>query len=105
MVSRVVFVCEEDKAMFELVKGKYNLYYRCMKYDRENRQDNENVCMNRLSLKDAYMMYSILEDLENKGRLTAGASGREKWIDYKIISADDELIFVTIYNHNYLKGV
>lgn len=47
------YYCGIDGKRMQLSEGKYTLYWRCPKYEEQNRDPGEKSCQNRLSWKEA----------------------------------------------------
>lgn len=101
--EETIICCGVDGDMLRLCPGKYSLYYRCPRYEFKNRNRDEKVCMNRLSLSDAEIIYSVLEDMEDEGRLKAGESGRIMHLAYEIAEVNEMYIKVYVINHKKVK--
>ena len=101
--NETILLCGVDGARFKLVDGKYSTYYRCPKYELVHRINDEKVCMNRLSLDDAKLIYSELEEMEEDGSLKAGNGGRIYHLQYKIAQITEHFITVFVVNMKKIK--
>jgi hypothetical protein len=98
-----IFFCGVDGARFFLTKGKYSLYYRCPKYELKNREGDEVVCMNRLSIDDQELLFSELEDLDDEDKIKEGLTGQIRHLLYEIVDVNEDYIKVYVINKNKIK--
>lgn len=92
-----IFLCGVDGKRLELTNGKHSLYYRCPCYRRENREDDD-VCMNRISLKDQESLFNELEQLQKNNCLFYGQGGRAGHLAYEIKDAEKDYLAVYVLN-------
>lgn len=94
--NTTVLYCGKCGAKLELIPGKYSLYYRCMRYDRKNRAEGEKSCPVKISLTDAELLYTELENLEFDGDLQNGVKGRVGNVNYTVRENIPELVRVEV---------
>lgn len=96
-----IFCCGIDGKELKLVMGKHSLYYRCPNYEKEEREEEDEVCMNRLSLKDLDILYAELEQMRFDRRIKPGEHGRKIHLVYEI--AEVNPFYIKVYVVNTLK--
>ena len=98
----VIFFCGLCGSRLMLQKGRHTIYYRCPKYERENREKEEKVCTNRISLLDSDYLLSELESVQMRGELKVGFKStlKEFFTFYKSFDISYE---ITEINEDYIK--
>lgn len=99
----IIFKCGVDGKPFKLVPGKYSLYYRCPDYEFSQRGTGKEVCMNRLSFREAGMLTREIEKLRDEGMLAKGETGRIPGFMYEVAEVDDGYIAVYVVNTSKIK--
>ena len=108
----VIFFCGLDGERLLLQEGRHTIYYRCPKYKKENRNENEKPCINRISLLDANFIYDELEYVQASNELKEGYKGviKEYYtfvksfdISYEIKEINEDFIKVYLINNNRQK--
>lgn len=98
----VIFYCGLCGSRLMLQKGRHTIYYRCPKYEKEHRTNEETVCTNRISLLDANWLLDELEVLQATNELKEGKKGtiNEYFTFYKSFDLSYEIKEI---NEDYLK--
>ena len=81
-----------------LCKGKYNLYYRCPRYDRRNRPPGQKACTNRMSIRERNLLLDRLWRAYENGTFVPGLRGEEGDVVYEVSELNDFYITVRIVN-------
>lgn len=95
--------CGVDGERLKLVKGKYSIYYRCPKYEKDNRDEYESVCTNNISLKDKQYICSIIQEKYNQGLLRENYEHNYMHIRFRIVSINKNEIKVLVINKKKIK--
>lgn len=96
--KKIIFICGVDAKRMLLCKGKYNLYYRCPRYDRRNRSPGQKACTNRMSIRERNLLLDRLWRAYENSTFAPGLRGEEGDVVYEVNELNDFYITVCIIN-------
>lgn len=100
-MATIQFLCGLDGETMQLTEGKYSLFYRCPCYYKENREEEQPVCNNSLSLKDAQKIQKEIEEKLEEGELKEDEWGEIPGVIYRVCEIYDGLITVFVVQKKY----
>lgn len=98
IMERILVKCGIDGKTLKLTKGRYSIYYRCPNYESSEREPGKKACMNRLSLKDAEILYAEIEKIEARGNANTGTGGTVGHLAYEIGEVNERYMVVYVIN-------
>ena len=96
---KIQFYCRDCGCRLKLCPGRYSLYYRCPKYEYQFREENEKVCMNRLSLMEAEKLYQNAEAMQLRHSLQNGACLSTGILEAYVERMEERQIIVKIWKY------
>ena len=99
----ILFFCKDCGCQFQLVQGRFSVFYRCPKYYVENREMDEPVCNNRMTIYEAHDICSELFMQTKNGNLKKGLQWIHKNSEIEVLSIVEPYIMISVKN-NYVGG-
>ena len=91
-----ILKCKRDGNVLTLIHGKYNLFYRCPLYYRENRIKDTSPCTLYISMLEKEQLLGELHVLDVTDGIKEGSKGATHNIEFEVGKVYDEYTEVLI---------